>query len=303
MRARPRPDEAVRVQRRADLALPERPGLPRPDRRARPVRHRRGRHRDRTPSRARCATTTATCRQWVDRVSRMAVRDENHAVGHRSGRSATSPATGSNHEAAAAWLRRYDPIAAAPLRGRDPLRLDRATRASATSTCPMYRRSRRSSTTPGRALQRHPLIMCEFSHAMGNSNGTPGRVLGRDRVDARAPGRVHLGVLGPRPGPDAARRPDALGLRRRLRRRAERRQLRMRRAGLAGPPAEAGHVGAPAGWPRRSASPGPTTRSRAGRSRSRTARHVSDLGWPHGERGDHRRRRADRAAGRCRCRW
>ena len=42
---RPRPDEALRVQRRADLALPERPGVPGPLRRARAVRHRRGRHR------------------------------------------------------------------------------------------------------------------------------------------------------------------------------------------------------------------------------------------------------------------
>ena len=42
---RPRPDEAVRVQRGADLALPERPGLPGVDRRAGPVRHRRGGHR------------------------------------------------------------------------------------------------------------------------------------------------------------------------------------------------------------------------------------------------------------------
>ena len=37
--------QAVRLQRRPHLALPERPGAARPRRRARPVRHRRGRHR------------------------------------------------------------------------------------------------------------------------------------------------------------------------------------------------------------------------------------------------------------------
>ena len=42
---RPRRDEALRLQRGAHLALPERPGVPRPDRRARAVRDRRGGHR------------------------------------------------------------------------------------------------------------------------------------------------------------------------------------------------------------------------------------------------------------------
>ena len=42
---RPRPDAAVRVQCRPDIALSERPRAPRPGRRARPVRHRRGGHR------------------------------------------------------------------------------------------------------------------------------------------------------------------------------------------------------------------------------------------------------------------
>ncbi len=48
----------------------------------------------------------------------------------------------------------------------------RATRRSATSPARCIRRSRPSSRHARSGLQRHPLIMCEFSHAMGNSNGT-----------------------------------------------------------------------------------------------------------------------------------
>ena len=69
--------------------------------------------------------------QWVDRVSRMAQRDKNHAVGHPL---VARQRVGPRHEPRgrrrlAARLR---PEPAAPLRGRDPLRLGRATRASAT---------------------------------------------------------------------------------------------------------------------------------------------------------------------------
>ncbi len=108
--------------------------------------------------------------QWVDRVSRMAQRDKNHAsvilwsLGNESGH-------GSNHEAAAAWLRRYDP--SRPLHYEGAIRYDWASDQGISDiTCPMYPPI---ATIVGHArsgLQRHPLIMCEFSHAMGNSNGT-----------------------------------------------------------------------------------------------------------------------------------
>ncbi|MFL5709725.1 MAG: glycoside hydrolase family 2 TIM barrel-domain containing protein, partial [Chloroflexota bacterium] len=108
--------------------------------------------------------------QWVDRVSRMAQRDKNHAsvilwsLGNESGH-------GTNHEAAAAWLRRYDP--SRPLHYEGAIRYDWASDQGISDlTCPMYPPI---STIVGHArsgLQRHPLIMCEFSHAMGNSNGT-----------------------------------------------------------------------------------------------------------------------------------
>ena len=43
----------------------------------------------------------------------------------------------------------------------------------------------------------------------GQQQRLPRRLLGRDRAPRRAAGRVHLGVLGPRAAPDAARRHDA----------------------------------------------------------------------------------------------
>ena len=107
---------------------------------------------------------------WVDRVSRMALRDKNHAsvilwsLGNESGH-------GLNHEAAAAWLRRYDP--SRPLHYEGAIRYDwTSDQGISDLTCPMYPPI---SAIVGHARsggQRHPLIMCEFSHAMGNSNGT-----------------------------------------------------------------------------------------------------------------------------------
>ena len=48
-------------------------------------------------------------------------------------------------------------------------------------------------------LQRHPLIMCEYSHAMGNSNGTLAEYWDAIESTPGPAGRVHLGVVGPRP--------------------------------------------------------------------------------------------------------
>jgi beta-galactosidase len=108
--------------------------------------------------------------QWVTRVSRMAERDKNHAsvilwsLGNESGH-------GLNDEAAAAWLRRYDP--SRPLHYEGAIRYDWTSDQGVSDiTCPMYPPISAivDHATSGR--QRHPLIMCEFSHAMGNSNGT-----------------------------------------------------------------------------------------------------------------------------------
>ena len=108
--------------------------------------------------------------QWVDRVSRMAIRDKNHpsvilwSLGNESG-------YGLNHEAAAAWLRAYDP--SRPLHYEGAIRFDWTSDQKVSDlTCPMYPPISAIVEHARSGLQRHPLIMCEFSHAMGNSNGT-----------------------------------------------------------------------------------------------------------------------------------
>ena len=107
---------------------------------------------------------------WVERVSRMAMRDKNHpsvilwSLGNESGH-------GTNHEAAAAWLRRYD--ASRPLHYEGAIRFDwTGDQGVSDITCPMYPPISAIVDHARSGLQRHPLIMCEFSHAMGNSNGT-----------------------------------------------------------------------------------------------------------------------------------
>ncbi|HEY6014094.1 MAG TPA: glycoside hydrolase family 2 TIM barrel-domain containing protein, partial [Candidatus Limnocylindrales bacterium] len=108
--------------------------------------------------------------QWVTRVSRMAERDKNHAsvilwsLGNESG-------SGANHEAAAAWLRAYDP--SRPLHYEGAIRYDWTSDQDLSDlTCPMYPPIADIVGHAMSGLQRHPLIMCEYSHAMGNSNGT-----------------------------------------------------------------------------------------------------------------------------------
>ena len=108
--------------------------------------------------------------QWVSRVSRMAERDKNHpsvilwSLGNESG-------YGANHDAAAAWLRRYDP--SRPLHYEGAIRFDwTSDQAVSDVTCPMYAEIGAIVEHARSGFQRHPLILCEYSHAMGNSNGT-----------------------------------------------------------------------------------------------------------------------------------
>ena len=109
---------------------------------------------------------------WVDRVSRMAIRDKNHpsvilwSLGNESGH-------GLNHEAAAGWLRRYDP--SRPLHYEGAIRYDWGSDQGVSDiTCPMYPPIAAIVGHARSGQQRHPLIMCEYQHAMGNSNGTLG---------------------------------------------------------------------------------------------------------------------------------
>ena len=107
---------------------------------------------------------------WVDRVSRMVLRDKNHpsvilwSLGNESG-------YGANHEAAAAWVRRYDP--SRPLHYEGAIRYDWSSDQDVSDiTCPMYPPISAIVDHAASGRQRHPLIICEYSHAMGNSNGT-----------------------------------------------------------------------------------------------------------------------------------
>ena len=108
--------------------------------------------------------------QWLERGARMVQRDENHpsiimwSLGNESG-------YGANHDALAGWIRAHDP--ARPLHYEGAIMLDWAGGTNATDVLnPMYPpidaivRWAREPWGPKR-----PLIMCEYSHAMGNSNG------------------------------------------------------------------------------------------------------------------------------------
>jgi len=107
----------------------------------------------------------------VERVERMVRRDKHHpsiiawSLGNESG-------YGAPHDAAAAWVRRYDPTR--PLHYEGPLMHDLHAEAPVTDlVCPMYTSIDDivAWARSGRDLRR-PLILCEYSHAMGNSNGS-----------------------------------------------------------------------------------------------------------------------------------
>lgn len=152
---------------------------------------------------------------FLDRVSRMVLRDKNHAciawwsLGNESG-------YGPNHDAAAGWVRHYDPSRPLFYEGAISTKQSRLTFAHGASStdiiCPMYSEiddlrawakwvstqrpqlppfdaeavlraaeelnpriespiPRPLPTGPVHPLLR-PVILCEYSHAMGNSNGS-----------------------------------------------------------------------------------------------------------------------------------
>ena len=107
----------------------------------------------------------------LERVQRMVQRDQCHpsiimwSLGNESG-------YGAVHDAAAAWVRRVDPTR--PLHYEGPLMHDLYADAPVTDVvCPMYPQIPEivAWAESGRDTRR-PLILCEYSHAMGNSNGS-----------------------------------------------------------------------------------------------------------------------------------
>jgi beta-galactosidase len=108
--------------------------------------------------------------QFVERVARMVRRDVNHpsviiwSLGNESD-------YGANHDAAAGWVRRYDPTR--PIQYEGAIRDDWERPQTASDIlCPMYPDLDRIVAHARSGRQTLPLIMCEYSHAMGNSNGT-----------------------------------------------------------------------------------------------------------------------------------
>ena len=107
---------------------------------------------------------------FVDRVGRMVQRDVHHpavvmwSLGNESG-------AGSNHEAAAAFARSFDP--SRPLHYEGGIRGNWMGSHSLTDViAPMYPSIKAIKEYAKSPKADRPLIMCEYSHAMGNSNGT-----------------------------------------------------------------------------------------------------------------------------------
>jgi beta-galactosidase len=107
---------------------------------------------------------------FVDRVGRMVQRDIHHpsvvmwSLGNESG-------AGTNHEAAAAFARNFDP--SRPLHYEGGIRGNWLGSHSLTDViAPMYPAISAIKEYAKSPKADRPLIMCEYSHAMGNSNGT-----------------------------------------------------------------------------------------------------------------------------------
>lgn len=109
---------------------------------------------------------------WLERGSRMVQRDKNHpsviawSLGNESG-------YGANHDALAGWIRRYDPTRPLHYEGAIMGAWDRDQRAT-DLVCPMYPETADIVRWAESGTGRGPLVMCEYSHAMGNSNGCLG---------------------------------------------------------------------------------------------------------------------------------
>ena len=105
----------------------------------------------------------------LERGMRMVLRDRSHpcvitwSLGNESG-------YGPSHDAMAAWIRRVDPSRLVHYEGGFTLDLDAANPVS-DIVCPMYSSVERIVRWSHDDLDRRPLILCEYSHAMGQAGG------------------------------------------------------------------------------------------------------------------------------------
>ena len=107
----------------------------------------------------------------LERLTRMIGRDRNHAsiigwsLGNESG-------LGPIHAAMKAWAKASDPSRFVQYEGSHRYDLTSADPSTTDVVCPMYPTIEAMIDWSDRGTDRRPLILCEFSHAMGNSNGS-----------------------------------------------------------------------------------------------------------------------------------
>ena len=158
---------------------------------------------------------------YVDRAERMVQRDKNHpsiilwSLGNES-------SYGPNHAAMTESIRALDPTR--PIHYESAY--DAPDEAAAVDLI-----SRMYTDVPGLIAQGqkvdepYPFFLCEYAHAMGNGPGSLKEYWETIYSVPPAPGRLRLGMDGPRDTPEDRKRHGVVRLRRRFRRHAQRRQF------------------------------------------------------------------------------
>ena len=109
---------------------------------------------------------------WMSRITRMVERDRNHpsiiawSLGNEAG-------YGAVHDAAAQWIRGVDPTRPIQYEGAVfHAGWETGGMAASDIVCPMYATIDSIVDYGKNSAGKRPLILCEYSHAMGNSNGS-----------------------------------------------------------------------------------------------------------------------------------